>query len=231
MEHQSHIAASEGPDDSSVMPPIIVKKYANRRLYNTASSSYVTLDNLAAMVRGGQDFVVQDAKSGDDITRSVLTQIIFEEEARGRAPMLPIGFLRHLIRLYGDSLQGYVPGYLELAMQTFSRNQENFRSHMERTFGATPGFKQFDAMTRANMEMFRNAMGVFAPFSPPNGSDDGAVAPNAESASTPQPEVDPSSANAQTPAPSVEEFSQMKRQMEEMQRRVDALMRAEKDGD
>ena len=135
--------------------PIVVKKYANRRLYNTATSSYVTLDNLAAMVRGQQDFVVSDAKTGEDITRSVLTQIIFEEEARGRAPMLPISFLRQLIRLYGDTLQAYVPSYLEMTMQAFERNQETFRDQMERSFGSTPGFAQFDAMTRSNIDMFR----------------------------------------------------------------------------
>ena len=106
--------------------PITIKKYANRRLYNTAKSSYVTLEHLAQMVRDGQDFVVYDAKTGEDITRSVLTQIIFEEEAKGQN-MLPISFLRQLIRLYGDSLQGVVPGYLEASMEAFGRNQEQLR--------------------------------------------------------------------------------------------------------
>ncbi|MEL6316534.1 MAG: polyhydroxyalkanoate synthesis repressor PhaR [Pseudomonadota bacterium] len=228
MEHQKDIAASEKPSDGTVKPPIIVKKYANRRLYNTASSSYVTLDNLAAMVREGQDFVVQDAKSGDDITRSVLTQIIFEEEAHGRAPMLPIGFLRQLIRLYGDSLQGYVPGYLELTMQTFARNQENFRSHMERTFGATPGFKQFEAITRANMEMFRNAMGVFAPFAANAQADEEGqdLAAGGTPGADPARRSDAAGAGA---TPSADELAALKRQLEEMQRRVDALVKNETD--
>ena len=105
-----------------------------------------------------------DAKTGEDITRSVLTQIIFEEEARGHEPLLPTSFLRQLIRLYGHALQGYVPSYLEATMQAFERNQETFRAQMERSFGQAPGFKQFDAMARANMEMFRNAMAMFSTF-------------------------------------------------------------------
>ncbi len=143
--------------------PITIKKYANRRLYNTAKSSYVTLDHLAEMVREGQDFVVYDAKTGDDITRSVLTQIIFEEEAKGQN-MLPINFLRQLIRLYGDTLQGVVPGYLETSMETFSRNQEKLREQVRTAFGANPALANFEAMARSNMEFFENAMRMFAPF-------------------------------------------------------------------
>jgi polyhydroxyalkanoate synthesis repressor PhaR len=144
--------------------PITIKKYANRRLYNTAKSSYVTLDHLAAMVREGQDFVVYDAKTGDDITRSVLTQIIFEEEAKGQN-MLPINFLRQLIRLYGDTLQSVVPGYLETSMETFTRNQEKLREQVRNAFGANPALTNFEAMARSNMEFFENAMRMFAPFS------------------------------------------------------------------
>ena len=138
---------------------VVIKKYANRRLYNTAASSYVTLENLAKMVRDGQDFVVNDAKSGEDITRSVLTQIIFEEEAKGQN-MLPAGFLRHLIRLYGDTLQGFVPTYLEASMESFTRNQEQ----ISKAFGNNPALANFEAMTRSNMEMFQNAMRMFTPF-------------------------------------------------------------------
>jgi len=111
--------------------PIIIKKYANRRLYNTAKSTYVTLDHLAQMVRDGDDFVVNDAKTGDDITRSVLAQIIFEEEAKDGPNMLPANFLRSLIRLYGDTLQGFVPGYLDASMETFAHNQEKMREQVQ----------------------------------------------------------------------------------------------------
>src|SRR5579872_4656209 len=118
-------------------PPIVIKKYANRRLYNTATSSYVTLDDLSAMIKGGADFVVYDAKTGEDITRSVLTQIIVEEEQKGQN-LLPISFLRQLIRFYGDSMRFLVPGYLEQAMQSFARNQEQMRESLKATFGIFP---------------------------------------------------------------------------------------------
>jgi polyhydroxyalkanoate synthesis repressor PhaR len=143
--------------------PIVIKKYANRRLYNTAKSTYVTLDHLAQMVRDGQDFVVNDAKSGEDITRGVLAQIIFEEEAKGQT-MLPANFLRQLIRLYGDTLQGFVPGYLEASMETFSRNQEAMREQVRQAFEANPALANFEALARSNMEWFENAMRMFAPF-------------------------------------------------------------------
>ena len=143
--------------------PITIKKYANRRLYNTAKSTYVTLDHLAQMVRDGQDFVVTDAKTGDDITRGVLAQIIFEEEAKGQT-MMPSSFLRQLIRLYGDSLQGFVPGYLEASMETFSRNQEAMREQVQKAFEANPALANFEALARSNMEWFENALRMFAPF-------------------------------------------------------------------
>jgi len=143
--------------------PIVIKKYANRRLYNTARSSYVTLEHLAEMVRNGQDFVVNDAKSGDDITRGVLAQIIFEEESKGHT-MLPANFLRQLIRLYGDTLQGFVPGYLDASMETFSRNQEKMRDQVQKAFEANPALANFEALARSNMEWFENAMRMFAPF-------------------------------------------------------------------
>jgi polyhydroxyalkanoate synthesis repressor PhaR len=140
-------------------PKVVIKKYANRRLYNTAKSSYVTLDDLAKMVRSGEDFVVFDAKTGEDITRSVLTQIIVEEEA-GEQNMLPTNFLRELIRLYGDPLQGMVPSYLEAAMQAFSRNQEQLR----RAFGGTQALENFEQITRSNMELFERSLRMFSPF-------------------------------------------------------------------
>jgi polyhydroxyalkanoate synthesis repressor PhaR len=143
--------------------PIVIKKYANRRLYNTAKSSYVTLEHLSQMVRAGQDFVVNDAKTGDDITRGVLAQIIFEEEAKGQT-MMPANFLRQIIRLYGDTLQGFVPGYLEASMETFSRNQEAMREQVHKAFEANPALANFEALARTNMEWFENAMRMFAPF-------------------------------------------------------------------
>lgn len=149
--------------ENAATEPIIIKKYANRRLYNTAKSSYVTLDHLAQMVRDGQDFVVNDAKTGEDITRGVLAQIIFEEEAKGQT-MLPSAFLRQLIRLYGDSLQGFVPGYLEASMETFARNQEAMREQVRQAFEANPALANFEALARSNMEWFENALKMFAPF-------------------------------------------------------------------
>ena len=142
----------------------VIKKYANRRLYNTATSSYVTLDFLSEMVKNGEDFVVYDAKSGEDITHSVLTQIIFEEESKGQN-LLPIQFLRQLIKFYGDSLQGFVPSYLEMSMDAFSRNQEDMRHRMRETFGAAPGYAMFEESVRKNMDMYSQAMKMFSPIS------------------------------------------------------------------
>ncbi|RAI58262.1 polyhydroxyalkanoate synthesis repressor PhaR [Roseicella frigidaeris] len=148
--------------------PVVVKKYANRRLYNTESSSYVTLEDLANMVRKGRDFIVFDAKSGEDITRSVLTQIIVEEEAKGRS-LLPESFLRQLIGFYGDSLQSVLPRYLEFAMAGFARQQEQMRRSVEQAmggfnpFGALPGLEE---VGKQNMAMLERAMSLFAPFRP-----------------------------------------------------------------
>ena len=128
---------STSNDNPSGSKPVVVKKYANRRLYNTATSSYVTLDDLAQMIKEGGDFVAHDAKTGEDITRSVLTQIIVEQEQKGQN-LLPISFLRQLISLYGDSMQFLVPGYLEQAMITFARNQEQMRKNLQATFGVFP---------------------------------------------------------------------------------------------
>ena len=136
--------------------PVVVKKYANRRLYNTATSSYVTLDDLAKMIKEGGDFVVHDAKTGEDITRSVLTQIIVEQEQKGQN-LLPISFLRQLIGFYGDSMQVLVPGYLEQAMIAFARNQEQMRKNLQATFGIFP-FGQFEEMGKQNMALFQRAL-------------------------------------------------------------------------
>ena len=141
--------------------PVVVKKYANRRLYNTATSSYVTLDDLATVIKEGGDFIVHDAKTGEDLTRSVLTQIIVEQEQKGQN-LLPISFLRQLISFYGDSMQFLVPGYLEQAMVAFARNQEQMRKSLRTTFGIFP-FGQFEEMGKQNMALFEQALKMLSP--------------------------------------------------------------------
>jgi len=143
-------------------PAVIVKKYANRRLYNTATSSYVTLEDLATMIKEGGDFVVQDAKTGEDLTRSVMTQIIVEQEQKGQN-LLPISFLRQLISFYGDSMQFLVPGYLEQTMVAFARNQEQMRKNLRATFGMFP-FGQFEEMSKQNMVLFEQALKMLSPY-------------------------------------------------------------------
>ena len=150
--------------------PIVIKKYANRRLYNTGTSTYVTLEDLAEMVKKGEEFTVQDAKTGDDITHPVLTQIIFELENKDGQNMLPIPFLRQLIAFYGDQMQMIVPSFLEQSMIAFSKEQERFREQMKGAFGKTPidmmktPMKALEEQTRRNVEMFQNAMRMFTPF-------------------------------------------------------------------
>jgi polyhydroxyalkanoate synthesis repressor PhaR len=156
-----------GPAGTGDKAPVVVKKYANRRLYNTESSSYITLDTLAEMVRNGRDFVVYDAKTGEDITRSVLTQIIVEEESKGRA-LLPTGFLRQLIGFYGDSMQNLVPKYLEQAMANFAHQQEQMRAAMQQTMGNFFPFGM-EEVGRQNMAMMERAMNLFSPFKPGEG--------------------------------------------------------------
>lgn len=218
--------------------PIIIKKYANRRLYNTATSAYVTLDNLCEMVKQGEDFVVKDAKSGEDITRSVLTQIIFEEEGKGQN-LLPIRFLRQLIGLYGNSLQAFVPSYLEMSMESFAREQENLKDRLSTAFGGRERLGQFEGQIRQNLSMFENALRMFSPF-----GGVGATAPNAEEAAKPAapksgkktgPKAAPSpaSGSAPNPAPSPNEepadnIDELKRQMDAMQAQLDALAGGQK---
>ncbi len=163
--HDPTAAASPAAPPSSpppAPPPVVVKKYANRRLYNTETSSYITLDNLADMIRAGRDFVVYDAKSGEDITRGVLTQIIVEEESKGTS-MLPTPFLRQLIGFYGDSLQGVVPRYLETAMSSFARQQQQLRQAVQQTISPflPVGVEE---MGRQNLAMIERAMSMFNPF-------------------------------------------------------------------
>jgi polyhydroxyalkanoate synthesis repressor PhaR len=189
---------------SAAPAPITIKKYANRRLYNTATSSYVTLDHLAVMVKDGQDFVVFDAKTGDEITRSVLTQIIFEEESKGGQNLLPIRFLRQLIRFYGDSLQALVPGYLELSMESFTKNREQVRSLMVEAFGGKFPFSPFEDIARQNLMLFDRALRMFSPLS--------ALATKDEATGSEAP---------QSSKP--EQFRELETKLEAMQKQIDEL--------
>jgi polyhydroxyalkanoate synthesis repressor PhaR len=145
--------------------PIIIKKYANRRLYDTSTSAYVTLEHLSTLVRDGKEFTVQDAKTGVDLTRTVLAQIIFEQENR-KDGVLPVSFLRQLIQFYGDSFQSMLPAYLELSMQNFTAQQGKWREYMATALGDEGKAKAFDDQVRKNMEMFEETMRFFTPFAP-----------------------------------------------------------------
>ncbi len=161
-----NVHAAPETKTGETQPPVVVKKYANRRLYNTESSSYITLDNLAEMVRQGRDFVVYDAKTGEDITRGVLTQIIVEQEAKGRA-LLPTAFLRQLIGFYGDQMQSMVPRFLEQAMGALAQQQEQMRSAMQKTMGSIGTifpFGNMEEVSRQNMAMMERAFSLFTPF-------------------------------------------------------------------
>jgi polyhydroxyalkanoate synthesis repressor PhaR len=194
-------AAEERP------PPVKIKKYANRRLYNTGTSSYVTLDHLCQMVKEGIDFIVHDAKTGEDITRSVLTQIIVEEEGKGQN-MLPVNFLRQLISFYGNNLQGLVPGYLEQAMQSFA--QEQIQQYMSSLGGLFPFGQQLEEMGKQNMALFQNAMKMFAPFPIPGAGGPGGPTPVA-------------------PGDEEAELQRLQKELEQMQRRLGELSRKKTD--
>lgn len=196
--------------------PVTIKKYANRRLYNTSTSTYVTLDHLSQMVKEGTDFVVFDAKSGDDITRQVLTHIIVEEESKGGQTLLPIGFLRHLISFYGDSLQSVVPNYLEHTMQSFAQNQDQMRSYMDEAMDGLAPFGKIEDAGKNNMAMFENAMKMFAPFyqgvpgQAPNPTNDrGTAAQPSES------------------EPEAEKLDDLRAQLDAMQKQLDGLAKDE----
>jgi polyhydroxyalkanoate synthesis repressor PhaR len=183
--------------------PITIKKYANRRLYNTGTSTYVTLEDLAAMVKNGEDFVVYDAKSGEDITRSVLAQIIFEQENKEGQNLLPITFLRQLIRFYGDSMQMLVPRYLEVSIESLTREQEKFRQQMAQAFGVG-AFTSLEEQVRRNMDMFERAFAMFAPFARREGA--GGEGGEGEKAPGKSGDID-----------------DLKRQLDDMKRKVDRL--------
>ena len=202
---QAAAGGSGGPQPE----PVVIKKYANRRLYNTAASSYVTLDHLSEMVREGVDFVVLDAKSGDDITRSVLTQIIFEQESRGQN-LLPVQFLRRLIRFYGDQMQGFLPPYLEMSMESFAKAQEKMRENMSRAFGATTPMAAFEEQAQRNMAMFQQALQAWA-------------APFAGGAMPGFPGATKAAAPAASDADKDEQLALLREQMAAMQKQLDAM--------
>ncbi len=185
--------------------PTTIKKYANRRLYNTGTSTYVTLEDLASMVKDGEDFLVFDAKTGDDITRSVLAQIIFEQENKAGQNLLPTTFLRQLIRFYGDSMQMVVPRYLEQSIDSLTREQEKFRSQLSNTFSGGP-FAPLEEHVRRNMELFERTFSMFKPFMPPRGG-------MAEEADKHAPE----------PVKETDSMDDLRRQMKEMQDRLEQL--------
>jgi len=194
--------------DSKAGDVVVIKKYANRRLYNTSTSAYVTLEDLASMVRDGIDFVVFDAKTNEELTRQILTQIIFEEESRGQA-LLPVQFLRQLIGFYGGQMEGVLPSYLEMSLENFSRQQEQFREQMTKAFGAAPsggllGSSLMEAAVKQNMAVFENAMKMFPAFAygRPTG-ETAAPAPSQPAASDP--------------------LDEMRRQMDEMRAQIDRL--------
>jgi polyhydroxyalkanoate synthesis repressor PhaR len=197
-------------------PPVKIKKYANRRLYNTGTSSYVTLDHLCQMVKEGVDFVVHDAKTGEDITRAVLTQIIVEEEAKSGQNMLPVSFLRQLISFYGNSLQALVPRYLDYSMNSFARNQEQMRGYMSSLGGLFPFGQQFEEMGKQNMALFQNAMQIFSPFK--------FTQPDGDKAAT----GTPASGVPGAPAGGTNDVAELRRlqqELEEMQRRLGEISR------
>ena len=191
---------------------IVIKKYANRRLYNTATSSYVTLDHLCEMVKQSKEFVVRDAKTGEDITRSVLTQIIFEEEGKGQN-LMPINFLRQLIRFYGDSLQSFVPSYLEMSMNSFAKEQEKLRNRCTSALGGRERLGQFEDQIRHNLEMFDNAMRMFTPFGRTGSQERAAKEP---SKSVKEPETESEETRD-------DELDELKKQISQMQAQLEAL--------
>jgi polyhydroxyalkanoate synthesis repressor PhaR len=196
--------------------PIRIKKYANRRLYNTSTSSYVTLEHLAQMVKDGKEFVVNDAKTGEDITRAVLTQIIVEEESKGDQNMLPIGFLRQLISLYGDNMQWMVPKYLEYSLESFAENQERMRHYMQNTVSGMFPFNSIDDVSRKNLAMMEQAMKMFSPFPPVGGTAQSSRADKTESDEKAHTNQDADAGNANP-------FGEMQRRLDELQRQMEAL--------
>ena len=191
--------------DAEMRDVVVIKKYANRRLYNTETSTYVTLEDLAAMVKDGEDFLVYDAKTGDDITRSVLAQIIFEQENKAGQNLLPTTFLRQLIRFYGNSMQSFVPGYLEFSLDNLGKEQDKFRTQLMEAWGADP-FKAMEDHAKRNMSMFNDAMKLLNPFA--------AMAMTQPPSSQPKPPPAPASNN---------DLQTLKEQIAAMQQKLNSM--------
>ena len=201
-------------DAETAKKPVTIKKYANRRLYNTATSSYVTLDDLCQMVKDNQDFVVYDAKTGEDITRPVLTQIIVEEESKGQN-LLPISFLRQLIAFYGDSLQSLVPRYLDYSMSSFARNQEQMRRYVQSAFDGLFPFGSLEEMSKQNMALMEKALSMFVPFADGKGGQP-AEGEQAQSRAPATPESNEAALN------------ELKHQIDALQKQIESLNSAKK---
>lgn len=202
---------------------VVIKKYANRRLYNTETSTYVTLDDLAEMVRSDRDFTVYDAKSGDDLTHSVLTQIIVDQESRGQT-MLPIPFLRQLIRFYDDSMARMVPGYLQFSLEALAKEQERMRSQFANAFGPTAAFEVYQEQARRNMAIFEQAMAMWTPFGGKPGEEGGegvtaTALPGAAPSAGPEKSTDQSGGAATSGG----EIGELKAQLEAMQQKIEKL--------
>jgi polyhydroxyalkanoate synthesis repressor PhaR len=206
------MAELEQPSGTGSGERVVIKKYANRRLYNTRSSAYVTLEHLSEMVKEGIDFVVFDAKTNEDITRSVLTQIIFDEESRGQN-LLPIQFLRQLIRFYGDSMQAFVPSFLEMSLDSFTRQQDRMRGQVAGAMGTAPGLGYLEDQVRQNLVLFDRAMKMFSPFA-------FARAEDAAQATEPAPEP---AAAAEPVKPTDNSLDELKQRIEEMQQQISKL--------
>ena len=216
---------SDPPADKK--EPVVVKKYANRRLYNTETSTYVTLDDLAAMVKSERDFVVFDAKTGDDLTHSVLTQIIVDQEGRmGTQTLLPIPFLRQLIRFYGDSIERFVPSYLQASLETLVKEQERFRKQFAGAFTPAGAFEAYQEQARKNLAMFEQAMAMFSPFGPTKNFPvkPGEEAKKAEAAAKPAGHVGQSGQVGQPAQPGQSgEIAELKAQLATIQSRLEKL--------
>ena len=199
--------------------PVVIKKYANRRLYNTETSTYVTLDDLAAMVKSGRDFVVFDAKTGDDLTHAVLTQIIVEQENRtGGQTLLPIPFLRQLIRFYGDSVERMVPSYLQVSLETLAKEQDRFRKQFTGVLTPAGAFEVYQEQARKNLAMFEQAMAMFSPFT--HAAKFGGAP--AKAGEEPKAKAEPSATGAQKGG---DEISDLKAQLASMQAQLEKLSR------
>ena len=197
---------------------VVIKKYANRRLYNTESSTYVTLENLAEMVRADRDFVVFDAKSGDDLTHAVLTQIIVDQESREGGPnLLPIPFLRQLIRFYDDSMGNMVPGYLQFSMEALTQKQDEYHSKFADAWGAR-GLESYQEQASSNLKIFEQAMSMWTPFKMP---DDGTASEGQPDGGTSAKTGQPCDASAEPQQPN--EIDALKAELEAMQHRIEKL--------